>query len=247
MSAQATSRWSEIKSIWGQNPFLFAVAGFLFGLLAFPFAEQLLMETSTFLVDLIPEAVGIVFTVAILDRFAENRAIKHLQTNLQHQAGSKALDTAVSAIDRLRSENWLTTDSPIRLLDGEDLRSANLHSAYLNQASFVGANLNGAKLQNTRMRGANLERASLQGTHLQGARLGEVNLKHANLENAIFDTSTILPDAQLLVDENGEVQRDENGKRLYNNYWTPETDMSRYTNPDHPDFWQPDWAKVNNK
>ncbi len=24
---------------------------------------------------------------------------------------------------------------------------------------------------------------------------------------------------------------------------TPETDMSRYTDPEHPDFWQPDWAK----
>ena len=26
-------------------------------------------------------------------------------------------------------------------------------------------------------------------------------------------------------------------------HWTPETDMSRYTDHSHPDFWQPDWLK----
>jgi len=25
--------------------------------------------------------------------------------------------------------------------------------------------------------------------------------------------------------------------------WTPDTDMTRYTDPNHPDFWQPDWVK----
>lgn len=25
--------------------------------------------------------------------------------------------------------------------------------------------------------------------------------------------------------------------------WTPDTDMTRYTDANHPDFWQPDWAK----
>jgi len=29
----------------------------------------------------------------------------------------------------------------------------------------------------------------------------------------------------------------------FDKYWTPETDMTRYTNPEHPDFWQPEWAK----
>lgn len=24
--------------------------------------------------------------------------------------------------------------------------------------------------------------------------------------------------------------------------WTPDTDMTRYTDANHPDFWQPDWA-----
>jgi hypothetical protein len=33
------------------------------------------------------------------------------------------------------------------------------------------------------------------------------------------------------------------GRPVYDKYWTSDTDMSRYTDPNHPDFWQPDWAK----
>ena len=37
--------------------------------------------------------------------------------------------------------------------------------------------------------------------------------------------------------------RDAEGKAIYDKHWTPETDMTRYTNPDHPDFWEPEYIK----
>jgi uncharacterized protein YjbI with pentapeptide repeats len=56
------------------------------------------------------------------------------------------------------------------------------------------------------------------------ANLGEVNLGGANLQGAILkranlDEFTILPDGTK---------------------WTPDTDMARFTDPDHPDFWRPE-------
>jgi len=39
------------------------------------------------------------------------------------------------------------------------------------------------------------------------------------------------------------IDKDNEGKLIYDKYWTPETDMSGYTNLEHPDFWQSDWAK----
>jgi hypothetical protein len=57
------------------------------------------------------------------------------------------------------------------------------------------------------------------------------NLRGADLTYAQFDENTILPDAEFVVDN-----------KSFDKHWTPQTDMTRYTNPDHPDFWQPEWA-----
>jgi hypothetical protein len=66
---------------------------------------------------------------------------------------------------------------------------------------------------------ANLEFAELWRADLRGADLSDANLKRAYLEEALFNRKTRLPDK---------------------NYWTPETDLTRFTNPEHPDFWRSD-------
>jgi hypothetical protein len=77
---------------------------------------------------------------------------------------------------------------------------------------------------------ANLQYANLQSTHLDHTNMMGANLMEADLQNAVmpifndrpstsFDENTILPD----------------GTR-----WTPETDMTRFTDPAHPDFWRSD-------
>jgi len=142
-------------------------------------------------------------------------------------------------------------------LSGANLGSANLSGANLGSANLSGASLWGANLSGARLGGANLERADLRSANLEGANLGSANLSGAtlevanlsgatlevaNLSRAIInkttklDETTTLPDAKI-------VDHDENGNRIFDKHWTPDTDMSRYANPNHPDFWQPDWAK----
>jgi hypothetical protein len=58
-----------------------------------------------------------------------------------------------------------------------------------------------------------------------------------------FDEKTVLPDAINLKDDNDEALQDEEGNLIYDKYWTVETDMTRYTNPEHPDFWEPNRIK----
>jgi len=124
-----------------------------------------------------------------------------------------------------------------------DLGGANLQKAFLWNANLQGANLGGvnlqeaflwdANLQEVNLAGANLQSAVLLGANLQQTDLTGVNLVGAKLNRRTkFDNETILPDAMY-------IGRNEDGSPLYDKYWTPDTDMSRFTDPSHPDFWQP--------
>ena len=125
-------------------------------------------------------------------------------------------------------------------LSGANLQGAKLWEANLQGVFLVSANLQGAKLSKTNLQGADLSYANLQGVrlgnvNLQGANLYEANLRGAYLGKDLFDEKTVLPDAKNLA---GMYEEPE-----YDKYWTPETDMSRYTNPKHPDFWEPYYLK----
>jgi len=102
-------------------------------------------------------------------------------------------------------------------LDGADLRHTNFEGAYLFGANLVGANLSDAVLI-----GANLIGANLAGAIVSGANFSEAHLNGANLIGANFEAAYLkgakLPDKTT---------------------WTDNTDMTRFTNPNHPDFWQP--------
>jgi hypothetical protein len=86
--------------------------------------------------------------------------------------------------------------------------------ATLRRVYLSGANLQGANLWHANLQGAYLAYADLQGAYLIGA-----NLQGALLNRAGFDEETYLPDGS---------------------QWTPDTDMNRFTNPEHPDFWRSD-------
>ena len=130
-------------------------------------------------------------------------------------------------------------------LEGAILHSVNLQGAILNYANLTGATLSEANLQSAVLPSANLAGADLWEANLAGVLLYECNLVGANLfganlagvnlKKAIFDDKIVLPDAIY-----------NHQTKTYDKYWTPDTDMTRYTDPDHPDFWQPDWAKRDN-
>jgi uncharacterized protein YjbI with pentapeptide repeats len=113
-----------------------------------------------------------------------------------------------------------------------------LHLADLQEADLHGVQMERADLSKTLLRDTNFARANLKGANLRGARMMNANLTGANLSGTRFDETTILPDAIWL-------RFDTDRNPIFDKYWTPETDMTRYTNPNHPDFWQPDWVKRN--
>ncbi|MEO1287332.1 MAG: pentapeptide repeat-containing protein [Chloroflexota bacterium] len=127
-------------------------------------------------------------------------------------------------------------------LRGVDLRGANIREANLRQVNLSGAQMGDADLQAVNLHNSNLTNAVLLRANLRNARLTYVDFSGANLKdailegadlsNAIFDERTVMPDAQ-------RTGRDADGNLIFTVYWTPDIDMTRYTDSSHPDFWQP--------
>lgn len=105
-----------------------------------------------------------------------------------------------------------------------DLRSANLGDVFLQGGNLSHAKLTLAHLPVANLDGASFVNANLQEANLWQARIPSANLtgatlRGANLSNLICDAETILPDGT---------------------HWQADTDLTRFTDPQHPDFWQPE-------
>jgi uncharacterized protein YjbI with pentapeptide repeats len=150
----------------------------------------------------------------------EKKELEANKADLIAQMGSSVKDVAIAAAEELRRHGWLRDGS----LQGAILFVANLQGAILFEANLQGADLFVANLQGAELLGANLQGAYLSGANLQGAYLVMANLQGAvligaNLQGAKFDDNTTLPD---------------------DTRWTRDTDMARFTDPEHPDLWRPD-------
>jgi uncharacterized protein YjbI with pentapeptide repeats len=209
------------------------------------------------------------------EREAKEEAIAEKRKFLIIQMRSQDNATALNAVEQLRNNAANSFNSPIlkrhakalqpnnyaltlinKDLDGAELQGAQLeHSdfklthfrgANLSHANLRNTNLTNATLQHTNLQGADLSEARLQGANLMFARLQGANLERSELQGARllkakFNEETVLPDAIY--------QGTKDGKLIFDKYWTSETNMGRYTNPEHkdkdgnPDFWQPDWEE----
>lgn len=175
------------------------------------------------------ELVFFLVTVFVIDRLNRGRQRQELRQELKEQLirkmGSKVNDVALPAVDELRAYEWLTDGS----LEGKNLASANLEGAplrlavlrdvYFGWANLRGAHLFGAKLEGAILINADLQGATfyqfsdgLQDAHIQDAT-GEV------IESPVFSEKTVLPD----------------GTR-----WALGTDLDKFTNPTHHEFWRSD-------
>lgn len=209
------------------------------------------------------EMMGAIVTFGLFGLVVDARdkrlaEIKELQKRLIREAGAESNDHAKAAIDWIRAEGWLTVDDDIQLLKGAYLRKAKLQDVKLYRANLNGVNLMDADLQFVYLDEANLSSANLRFANLRGAILNNVNLRDADLTGANLEgtdlTGANLQGVQLdRIKIDGQtipplpnrdyLGEDEDGNSMYLSGWTPETDMSRYTDPNHPDFWQPDWVK----
>lgn len=203
------------------------------------------------------ELTSIAITVLLIDTLNRRREehvsrLRELE-QLTRQLGSGVNEVAKHAAEELRAEGWLTDgtlqESDLRVanledaklweadLQGANLQWAKLKRANLNRSMLVGANLMQSNLQTARLsgadlrqanlieaklyranlRGAQLDHADLTGAHLEGAHLDRANLSNAILINALLDELTTLPDGMK---------------------WSAETDLARFTDPKHPNFWR---------
>jgi uncharacterized protein YjbI with pentapeptide repeats len=203
------SRDETITKIWKDNRGLYGVAGFILGLLFFPAFQYFISDLSDFLNNLVPEALGILVTVFVIEQLNRQRdernAIKQLQEQLVRDASSTSNEVAKNAVHQLDKREWLEGTMSLLVdedlsganLQGADLISANLEKANLRVANLKNANLAGANLSYADLWEANLERAYLYETDLRdafaiGADLTNANLSEANLQNAHFQLAFLI-------------------------------------------------------
>ena len=196
----------------------------------------------------------------------EKAALKAKESDLIKNFGSRDRGTAIAASEELRRLGLLCGGQ----LQGVNLEDADLREADLSNANLQKARLGGAKLQkanlmyavlrwveltsanlkSANMAYANLWRASLVEANLQEANLLRAELQRANLRMAnlrganlreAFLQGAKLQDTDLLgVDLQGaKLERAElpDGTR-----WVQGTDMRRFTDSSHPDFWHSDYS-----
>lgn len=214
------------------------------------------------------ELASIAITVFVIDGLNRRRTTQERKKALILQMGSPDNGFALEAVRILRSEEWLTDGSLCGKiftnanLQKAELSHANLKFALLNngcdlreanftEAKLQGADLGGSKfgklsassdraatfwhaklrrailsqadLSKVNFGYADLSKATLVDTDLTGAILEGADLQGADLSGAKFDENTILPDNNPVISK-----------------WKPDTDMTRFTDPNHADFWRSD-------
>lgn len=183
---------------------------------------NLSMVLSDFYVNLSSELIGIVITVILVDVLSAMRQQYSERENLVLQVSSPVNMFAIEAIRILENKGWHRDGTLWR----RNLHNANLKDAYLREFDFRDSILDRADLSNTDLAATNFCRSGLRsvnfkGAHMAGTALLGADLSHANLEGVMlgevyWDNKTILPDGT---------------------FWTEDTDMARFYDPSHPNFW----------
>jgi hypothetical protein len=182
-----------------------------------------------------------------------SQAMQDKKTRLINELGSSVNQIATRAAEELRLNGWIEDgslhkiglaqanlenvnlmDADLQMIDFMDanlqnakLGYSNLHKACLLHTNFENAelsfvNLSWSDLELANFQGADLVYANMRGaiineTILEGANLRGANFQGVKLETAYFDEKTTLPDGTL---------------------WTSDTDLDRFTNLLHPQFWR---------
>lgn len=143
------------------------------------------------------------------------------------------------SIANLQGANLMYADLNEAHTDNANLKEANLKEANLKQIVSFMTNMEGANLCRANLEGAflfesNLKNANLNGANMEGANLCRANLEGVTLDETIFSSSTVLPDAEIIGEnEKGSV---------FNKFYDPDLgieQMLRYTDSNQPDFWDP--------
>jgi uncharacterized protein YjbI with pentapeptide repeats len=192
-------RWKTIVAIWSDpnHRWLFALVGFIVGLIT-----GILIDSGENLVlNLFPEAVGILFTILIVDtlyrRTSEQQEIRRLLFQMRSNNNQIALQALAELGDRVNKgvligvRLYYANLQDARFFDA-DMRRIHLESANLAYSSFSSvdlryANLHTAHLQHSSFSSqCSLRHSDLSGADLSYARWDSVDLREATLRNSNF-------------------------------------------------------------
>lgn len=148
---------------------------------------------------------------------------------LIRQMRSRDNALALQAVAELGAKGWLG-DGALR---GANLVSANLHRLKLWDTILVEADLHGVNLAGSKLDRVNFTRANLWAAELRGARLTSVNLESADLFHADLREVTF-----------AKVEFNEDTRLPDGSRWHPEADLGRFTDEDHPDFFDVESARA---
>jgi uncharacterized protein YjbI with pentapeptide repeats len=157
-SRTRTGLISRLRQYWKENEWVYLVVGLAIGLLI-PYLFQSIQADAIndFLLNLVPEAMGIFFTVLIIDRLDSIREEQVIKDQLVRRLQSRYNHTALQAVEELRVmgylENGTLRDRNLRganWVDANmymaDLRGSDLGNGVLDRADFVLANLEGVNV-----------------------------------------------------------------------------------------------------
>lgn len=143
----------RLRLYWKENEWIYLIVGVAIGLLI-PYLFQSIQADAIneFLLSLVPEGVGIFFTVLIIDRLDSIREEQVIKDQLVRRLQSRYNHTALQAVEELRVMGYLENGTlRNRNLRGSnwvdanmymaDLRGSDLGNAVLDKADFVLANL----------------------------------------------------------------------------------------------------------
>lgn len=115
------------------------------------------------------------------------------------------------------------------------LMDANMLSVHAEETNFRGADMTGVNFKNAELAAANFEGTYLDAADFSGADLERANLKNASIYGAkmYWDIS---PHNEDYI-QWSPARFDENTVLPNSMFWTPETDMRQFTDPNHPNFF----------
>lgn len=224
-----STREDEIRTIYQQYTGFFEVArgSVIVTILLVIGAYVFIDQVTDYSMNVLTEAIGVIGTAFILDRLYARRNMHDYRREMIFQLGSKEASITRESARLLRFRGWLLDGS----LHNAQLGGANLAEADLSKANLWGAKLWGATLERANLWGANLQDAKLWGANLTGAYLRHVDFTGASMRDVNLRNSDLTHAIFVDCDLRGATLPD-------GTYWSASTDLERFTNPEHPDYWQ---------
>lgn len=240
------SRWDRIRArLQRIAEWLFTVRKVGFGLLAMSVSVGFYGHISSygtlnwnqffqdFYANISSELGSVAITVLIIDSLYQRRQREEEKARLIRQMSSKENGLALQAAEELRALGAVK-DGALR---GANLEGANLEGVRLGRADLRDARMDFSNLSQSYMYFANLERADMSGVNFQGAVLTGANLRNADLVTAKLH-GTLLSEADLTHAKLDHAEFDEQTQLPDKTTWAKGADLSRFTDPNHPNYWR---------